>query len=88
MKSEYEVFPGAQKDDARSRTTFAVGGKEWEVREMHNKSKNKAKSSLFNPATKTILPAVVFDAEVAANHQCLAAAAVIPDPMLIEEDSD
>ncbi len=23
-----------------------------------------------------------------ANHQCLAAAAVIPDPMLIEEDSD
>ncbi len=91
---EYEVesvdlFPGALKDDARSRTTFTtVGGKEWEVREMHNKSKNKAKSSLYNPATKTILPATVFDAEVADNHQCLAAAAVIPELTEIEEDSD
>ncbi len=90
---EYEVesvdlFPGALKDDARSRTTFTtVGGKEWEVREMHNKSKNKAKSSLYNPATKT-LPAIVFDAEVADNHQCLAAAAVIPELTEIEEDSD
>jgi len=66
------------------RTTFTtVSGKEWVVREMHNKSKNKGKSSLYNPATKTILPATVFDAEVAANHQCLAAAAVVPEPILI-----
>ena len=55
---------------------------------MHNKSKNKTKSSLYNPATKTILPVAVFDPEVAANHQCLAAAAVIPEPIEIEEDSD
>jgi hypothetical protein len=61
-------------------------GKEWEVRETHTKSRNKSKSSLYNPATKTILPAAVFDAEVADNHQCLAAAAVVPEPVLIEHD--
>ncbi len=47
------------------------------------KNGKSGKSSLYNPATKTILPATVFDAEVAANHQCLAAAAVVPEPILI-----
>jgi hypothetical protein len=66
---EYEVesvdlFPGAQKDDARSRTTFTTVGRN----ECTTSQTTKLKE-----ATKTILPAVVF----AANHQCIAAADIM-----------